>query len=148
VKVTPDGDIQEEQGLDEYSSSGHTDFFIQQVQNIYAFREIVGVSSTYDSSIKIRTLGIGFFPYSWREPGFTQTFHSTVVPNVALDTWFKDREMQDVIRKLLGIDRYESLPLAIHSLRSKLEDVTMRVDSDLIWVVDSICQRVVDRIYD
>lgn len=148
VKMTSTGDIQEEYGLDKCPIDRYTSLFHQQIQNIYAFREIVGVTSSFDSSIKIRTMGIGYFPYSYKEPNFTATFQSSVISNTILERWFQDISMQEAIRKLLNIEAYESLPDVIHMLRSKLENVTMRVDPDYVWVVDSICQRIVDRIYD
>lgn len=147
--------------------------FINQMQELYVFREFLGVSNTYDKSIRIRKVSsrkpslksaqntprtgnvgkssssrplIRGYPISFHENSFHPERTDKVLPNTVLDKWFHNTTVNSVARRLLGVNSIEQIPECIFKLNSQIQDIVERVDRNLIEHVTHILDRVRNRL--
>ena len=147
-----------EQKLD-YNTCIIDSCFILQVQELYVFREFLGMSNTYDKSIRIRKVNakkssntpssntptkrlVRAYPISFHENSFHPEKTEKVLPNTVLDKWFRNTTVNAVARRLLGINSIDQIPECIFRLNSQIQDVVERVDRDLVEHVTHILDRI------
>lgn len=134
------------------------DIFTRQMQELYAFREIVGVTCSYDINFRVRKYKkkafldatsdkIRGYPLSYVETGLKPEKIGKCIPNTVLDKWFKDTNITEVTKRLLGYKDLDSIPDMLHNLNTQLEQVVMRVDKDLIRIVPLILDRIKSRLF-
>lgn len=116
-----------------------------QVQEIFAFRELLGVTCSYESSILIRKGTNNTYPISFYEPGMKTTNDKTTPFNV-LDKWFEDTSIDEVVKRLLKIKSIDRMGVVLHDLRTKIENVIERVDRELIIYKTYIMDRITERL--
>ena len=117
-----------------------------QVQEIYAFRELLGISKSFDSSIIIRKgKGKNVYPISFYEPGVLQD-NGRIIPAIVLETWFEDVGLDDVICKLIGINNINNLTNRVCQIRKEIELIINRIDKENIFMVDSICSKIIQSV--
>jgi len=73
--------------------------FCHRVQNIFAFRELLGLKSSYESSIRLRQYGETIVPISAREVSsyLIEGGSRPIISASILERWFTDRTLSDAI---------------------------------------------------
>lgn len=117
-----------------------------EVQKIFVFRELLGLSRSWESSIILRERNHFMRPMSFYEPNMTPASEEKVIPNTVLEKWFKNTSLDDVVKKLLKVEKLEDIPKTIHNLRTKMETVVNRVNKDEITHIDEILKRINNRL--
>lgn len=145
--VTIDGYIQDEFTLNNYPLI-YSHSFILQVQEVFVFRELVGISKTYESSIRVRWNSKLKKPYpiSYHEPKMTPYIEERVIPNTVLDKWFNKTDIGSVTRRLLNVTSDKDITEVIHLMRTKIENIINRLDKDSIIISSLIIDRITSRL--
>lgn len=112
------------------------------IQEVFVFRELLGVTCSYESSIIVRENKI---PISFYEPNMT-TEDVKVIPGTVLDKWFEDTSIDQVVKRLCKINNIDELPMVLYELRNKLEKIIERVDKRAITYKDCIMNRITQRL--
>ncbi len=158
--LTDDGIIQEEWKLDYVTNIKEHPLFVRQVQELFTVRELLGITSNYDSSVHLRypkssksqkLMGMDDpFPISFYEPKMAPETHGKMLPKTVLDRWFNcksyETDLSQVARRILGVTSPNQVPQVLYKLRLKIEQTINRVDRDLIAFVTPILDRVRSRL--
>lgn len=153
--ITSDFHIQEEYTLDQlpFSDIFNDKSFINQIQEIFVFRELLGIVKSYENSIRIRSVSftnkfniIKPYPLSFHEPKFCDNTLTKVIPKTILDKWFKNTDISIVARRLINISNPDDIPYILHNIRSQLESIILRVDKNAIWCLTFIMERISSRL--
>jgi len=142
VKTT-EGYVKNEITLDQIDVS--TNLLKLQVQEIFAFRELLGVTCSYSSSIIIRQGKNSFYPISFYEPTMLTT-DKKIIPFTVLEEWFDDSSIDKAVKRLCKINTIERLGIVLHNLRSKIEETINRVDRSAISYKACIMNRITERL--
>jgi len=141
IERTPEGHINEELKLNEIEKSSN--LLKLQVQEIFTFRELLGITCSYESSIIIRNNG--YSPVSFYEPNMLMT-DKKVIPYKVLDKWFKDTSIDDVVKKLLKIHSIDRIGVVLHRLRVEFDSIVERTDKRNIGFKTFILNRITERL--
>ena len=145
--MTPEGDIKEEITLNILSTNNNdiSQLLKLQVQEIFAFRELLGVTCSYESSIIIRKGKCGLYPISFYEPNMA-TIDTKVIPFTVLDKWFDETLIDNVVKRLCKIQSIDNLAKVLHNLRTEIEKIIERVDRRAITYKSCIIDRITQRL--
>lgn len=139
------GYIKDEQSLKDYLKTNTSNCLLEmQIREIYAFRELLGVTRTYDSSITMRKGKNGIYPLSFYEPNMTSIDHK-VVPSTVLEKWFEETDLDVAISKLTKIRTIDDITVRLHEIRRDIEKIILRIDKELILFLDHILTRIISR---
>jgi hypothetical protein len=145
--------------------------FLGQVRDIFAFRELLGISPSYEKCVKIRipvtdrtegigpTGGIGGqggtggtggrenrpYPISHWEAVMSPQSIKTVTSQKVINKWFSRYTINQAVSDLLDITQREDILPKLSTLRSRIENVIYRVDRQSIWVSLYIIERAMNR---
>jgi len=120
----------------------------QEVQKVFLFREILGISKNQPRTILLRRKRIGrttlIQPIGTNEPNLNPAKQEKVISEAILEEWFPDEILDDAIIKFLGFEgkTFEEVNLGIVELSWKMEEVINRVDPDIIICRDEILRRI------
>jgi len=151
---TPEGYIKEELNLSKLENVSTSDNNLTginsnllklQVQEIFTFRELLGITCSYASSIIVREGKNSVYPISFYEPGMLTT-DTKVIPFTVLEKWFGDTSIDTVVKKLCKIQTIDRIPIVLHNLRIKIEEIIERTDRRNIGYKDCIIIRVTERL--
>jgi len=146
---TSDGHIKEEITLNNLNTlicdKSPPLLLTMQVQEIFTFRELLGVSCSYDSSVILREGGGSYYPISYYEPGML-TDDKKVIPVTILDHWFEDTSIDEVVQRILKIRRLDQLAQVLHDLREQIDEVIERVDRNTVIHKSCIINRITERL--
>lgn len=114
-----------------------------EVQKIFAFRDLLGISKSYEKSIVLREITKYNYisPVSFYEPNMEPS-SSGKIPNTVLEKWFKDTSIDQVVKKMFKIEDAKELVSVLYNLRCQLEKVVERCDRNSIIFVDEIVSKV------
>ena len=140
---TPEGYIKEEITLNQVEVI--TFLLKLQVQEIFAFRELLGVTCSYGSSIIVRETRNNVYPISFYEPNML-TVDKKIIPFTVLDKWFEDTSIDIVVKRLCKIHKIENLGTVLHNFRNKIEKIIERVDRNAITYKSCIMNRITERL--
>lgn len=120
-----------------------------EIQKIFTFRELLGISKSFEKSILLRDNILSdtkITPISFYEPNMVPSKNEKVISNKILDKWFKDTTLDDSVKKLLKVKNHEDMGKVMCELRSQLDNVIERVDPTAIMHADEILSRVRSRL--
>lgn len=150
--VNKEGCIEKEITLDNFSLPHilNNNTFISRVQELLVFRDLLGISKSYEKSIIIRwrydssESAYRPYPVSFYEPGMKPFIKNRIIPKNISDKWFSknDSDISSVTRRLLNVSKVEDIPDAIYNLRINIEKTIERVDRTLIFYVTFILDRI------
>lgn len=127
-----------------------TNLFVAQVQELFIFRELLGVTASYEKTVAVRISRSGkhyrAYPLSFTESKMDPTLRERVIPETVIKRWFGDTNVDKVVSRVLGINDRESLTSGLASLRTKIEQTVRRVDAQSIWVSVFIIERAMSRL--
>jgi hypothetical protein len=112
------------------------DTLINRIRRVILFREIIGLSSTFESNIHI----IGADVYSTSENNLVKYGESSI-SNVMNNNYFEGN-ISYLIRGIIKIEDDISLESTLFNLRYKIESIIERVDRTRIDLVDHIMNRI------
>ena len=130
-----------------------------EIKKIFAFREMMGVSKTNESSVILRMekyKGKEYVtPISFLEFKMEPAKEKIVIPKTVMDKWFinvsydenekevrKDLRTVDVILDMLKIKKPEEISSVLFNLRYEFEKIVERVDRNNITFVDEVIERI------
>ena len=118
----------------------------EEVQKIFIFRELLGMSKNFESSIILRKKGYYVKPISYYDPNMSPGNIKTVLPNTILDKWFKNTDLDKVVLKLFNVDKPENINSVLLELKTNLDKIAKRVNPDAITHIDEIVARIRSRL--
>ena len=116
------------------------------VQKIFIFREILGMSKNFEKSIILRNKGFYIRPISFYDPNMKPNCGGKVIPDTILNKWFKNTNLDEAVLKLFEIDKLENITFVLLKLKTKLEKICLRVDPNSITSMDEILSRIRGRL--
>lgn len=140
---TKEGYIKEEITLNKINI--YTSLMMLQIQEIFTFRELLGITCSYESSIVIREMRKNVYPLSFYEPNMTIDDRK-VIPFTILDKWFLGTSMDEVVKRLLKINKIDRIGEVLHNIRGKIEKTIERVDRRAITYKTCIMNRITERL--
>ncbi len=117
-----------------------------EVQNIFIFREILGMSKNFEKSIILRNKGFYIKPISFYDPNMNPIHEGKVIPETIINKWFKNTDLDEAVLKLFKIDKLEDITNLLLNLKTKLDEIFLRVDPNLITNIDEILTRIRSRL--
>ena len=142
VTVDSKGHIISDLTLDKISSQKLS----TEVRKIVAFRELLGMSKSFESSIIVRLVGQFVHVISFYDPNMAPSQSGSVVPNTVLEKWFEETSLDREVQKLVEINSLEELGEKLFHLRRELSEVVQRCDRESILFVDEILSRIAVRL--
>lgn len=115
-----------------------------QIQELFTFRELLGITQSFNSNVVVRTDGKNVYPLSINESSMVID-DSNVLPTTVLDLWFEDTSVDKVALRLLKVRSINDIK-NIHKLRSDIEKVIERVDRRNIIYASYIVTRIIERL--
>lgn len=134
------------------------DYFYRDVQNIFAFREILGVASCFESRLRLQHsnrlirkndecyLRPTLRPVSFGEVSTKLEKDIIVLPDTVVNKWFavKDITVVQVIHRIVGHSGNQSdINVIIMKLRSSIEKTIVRIDDSFLYMSSFIVNRLV-----
>lgn len=116
-----------------------------QIQEIFVFRELLGVTCTYESSIILREGANQIYPMSFYEPNMSLN-DTKILPCKILEKWFNHTSVDTVVKRLLKIHNIYNMASTLHDLRTKIEETIERVDRQNIGYKSIILNRITQRL--
>jgi len=121
--------------------------YINQIRNIYAYRELLGIYKSNDKCIKIRFENK---KEPWRLPYFISYYENnisgdleiSVIPLSVRKKWFNNITLEETILKLLKIKDIKNIGDFTNNFRIFLKKQIERIDKDLINWVSIIIDRI------
>ena len=113
-----------------------------EVRKIFAFRELLGMTKSYEKSIILREYKKYIVPISFYEPNMEPSCGKFILPKTVLEKWFEDISIDEVVKKMLEIESSQEITLKLYNLRSEIEKIVERCDRNCITFVDEILSRV------
>jgi hypothetical protein len=113
-----------------------------EVRKIFVFRELLGMSKSYDTSIILKKAKREIIPISFYEPNMVPSCGKSPIPKTVLEKWFKDVSIDEMVKKMLKIDSSKEIVNVLYKLRLEIEKVVERCDRNSITFVDEILSRV------
>lgn len=138
VKVE-NGEVIEDLTLDELEYKSQ---IAHEIHKIFAFRELLGLSKSWEKSIVLRKIGHFVKPISFYEPNMNPNGGTRIIPQKVLEKWFVNVDIDNVIKKMFHINKIEEITLLKHELRGKMIEVFNRVDKNSITFLDEIIARI------
>lgn len=145
------GIIIEDHCLNELTINPTTNMlFCRQVQEILCFRDLLALSSTYESSIHVRYMEPNHpFPISFVENNMNFTENKRpVLSKRMIKRWFGDTPINIVLLRLMriGKDDLRRFPEILAKYRKDIEEAINRVNKDSIWCSNFILNRLSNRL--
>jgi len=120
--------------------------FKEQIQNIFAFREILGLNVSFESSIRIRTDGQITYPVSFREASSIVEKQTVALPGTIINKWFASSTVSAVAKRITGWSNNIEVIDLVTDLRKKIEMIINRIDKDFIFYSAYIVSRIQNRL--
>lgn len=143
VKTDQDDRIIYDLSLDRFEWNSH---IAPEVKKIFAFRELLGMSKSYESSIIVRINHVSVHVISFYDPNMEPSSHNAVIPKTVLEKWFTDTTVDQEIQKLVGIDTLEQLGEKLFFWRQGLVKIVERCDPESILLIDEMLSRISARL--
>lgn len=141
--------ILEDYRLNEFEPDKLNKGIISQVQAIYVFRLILGLTQNYDRSIHIRKVGDVMYPLSFSATSMNPM--NCPFPSSSVNKkWFTkyDTDFSKVLQKMLNIRTADDLVARLSEMRSTIERIIRRIDPDIIHESRFIVQHIQEKLAD
>jgi hypothetical protein len=125
---------------------GYHEYLEPEVQKIFIFRELLGLSCNYEKNIVLRKVGKFIKPISFYETNMIPAKEEKVIPNKIIEKWFSNNTLDEIVKRMFRIKTNQDIINLTHELRNKMEKIVERVDKNHITTVSEIIQRIVNRL--
>lgn len=116
-----------------------------QVQEIYTFRELLGITMSFDSSIIYRKNKYGGYPISFVESNMKSEDKKNI-PNTVLNKWFGEVTIDSVVMRIFKIYDINQLNKTLFMARNQMEKIINRVEKNNISYLSYIMNRITQRL--
>jgi hypothetical protein len=116
------------------------------IRNIYVFREMCGVHSSYDRNVFIRKDETRLVAVSMSEKNTTPFDDYSIVTGVMLTKYFQKESLDEVLVRLIGITNVSQITEKIFNLEKKLVQTSNRMCVNKDQMIHDIIKRVRSRI--
>lgn len=140
-----DGSVREDLKLTQMGRKDIDDLLTLQVQEIYTFRELLGITRSSDSSIILRKRRGILYAVSFYEPNMLIE-DKKVIPYSVLEKWFGEVGMEEVVKRITKIKSIDQLTVRLHEIRGLIEKAINRVDKNNIGYVSAVSNRIAERV--
>lgn len=141
--INKDNTVLEELTLDKIKLSldkiKFNKYLQHEVQKIFIFRELLGMTANFEKSIILRNKGLYIKPISFNDTNMAPYSEGKVIPETIIKKWFNDGDLNEAVLKMFGS---ENINLVLLKLKSDLEKICLRVNKDLIINIDEILTRI------
>ena len=147
--------IQEEETLKMCRSKRlNTEEFRKKVREMYTFRDTLGITKTYDSSILVRWLKytdeeglIRYlpFPMSFYEPNINMS-DEMILPQTVYDKWFDDYTPGFILKNMLKAYTESDVGNVVTRTRFDIAKTINRIEPKLIYLESYISNRISARL--
>ena len=123
--------------------------FVSQVQDVYLFRDVLGLTKTNDNSIIIRWPDQSYippYPLSFYENKIRPHDTEIIVPGTAIKKWFGGGTLNDAARRIFRIEKIDEVPTRLIYIQEQLNAVIERVDREAVWMIAMIMGRITKRL--
>ena len=141
--LTSEGHVKEEINMKTVQLKD--ELMILQLQEIFTFRELLGITCSYMSSLVWRGTEKNGYPLSYYEPNMNLD-DKKVIPATILNTVFVNTDLNEVVAKLIKVKSLDSMSEIVFNLGSQIENTIYRVDRDLIEHKTCILSRITHRL--
>lgn len=135
--------VLEELTLNEFGYNKDLEY---EIQKIFVFRELLGISKSYEKSIILRNKKFFIKPISFYEPNMCPANCSKVIPDSVLEKWFKGVNIDQIVLKLIGVNSIENMNIVLSEIKSKMDQIVLRVDPNAVMHLDEIISRIRGRL--
>ena len=122
-----------------------TDLFKMQIQEIFAFRELMGITCSFESSIVVRENKNTIYPLSYYEPNM-KLEDGKIIPYSILDNWFEEKSIDTVVKNKLKVFHMDDINNTLHRIRNQLEEIIEKTDRRNITYKTIILNRITERL--
>lgn len=116
--------------------------FVEALRELLLYREFLAITNTGEATIRIRPHRAGALLISYGETGSTlkklPTYDFSILGKGVTERWLAEADLLPVILKMVGTPRPELLP----ELRTRLDEVIMRIDPSYIWYSRIVIDRI------
>lgn len=136
-------EIQAEFRLNELTNIYNAEFR-RQVREIYAFRDVLNISQNYERMINIRCPRLPIlrpYPISYQETSINPE-RKNGISKAIMNKWFDGLSIPDILRDMFKITNEIHIDLLINKIRSKIQDIIIRIDKTQIWLENYIITRL------
>jgi hypothetical protein len=131
-----------------------TDYMREQVQLIYTFRRMTGMTKNINNSLIVRKNGFDLRIYSLYDTFPANDKKPQTIPESVLNRWFEfdGIEIHDCLADMLGTPRPDNddpddtFGQALNRLDVFLEKLIKRIDIDLIWYQSDIINYIIGKV--
>ena len=148
ARLDSGGRIIEEITIDKVDPNKNQEF-VRRVQEIFVFREILGLIMSRDRSVVVRWSDKSYippYPVSFYESDMRPYDNRVVISSVIENKWFDDVSIEDIIKDMLKIETNDDVIERIAYLRGNIEKTIERIDRDMIWMVQPIIEKLTRRL--
>ena len=120
-----------------------------EIQKIFLFRELLGITKSYEKSIVLRiteTKNRYVVPISFYESNMEPCKNTKIVSDKIIEKWFSDIAFDVFVKQFFKVKTIEDIPNTIYAFRNKLSEVVTRYDSEYITFVTEIVSRLTSRL--
>lgn len=118
--------------------------FLYRIQQIYVFREILQLSHSNDSSIRVLISNQNFIPISFTDSSIS---HSHVqLPKTVIKSWFNVSEPSTILLKMFPITHHIQISEFSSQLLSNIQQLSLRIDPDTIGYASCISDTITLRL--
>jgi hypothetical protein len=118
----------------------------KEIQKIFVFRELLGITKSFEKNVVCRKERMQVKTLSFYEPNMMPFNENKVTPNTILDKWFNNTTIDEVMKDMFRIRKLEYLTSLLANLRKKMNYIVHRVDKNMVGQVDEILSRIRSRL--
>lgn len=118
--------------------------FNHNVRKAIALREILGLPCNISKSTIVRRIKDKYEVLSYHDISHLE-LQKSAIPNSYIKKWFRNDDLSNTIKELLNLKGDESsneITRIIMRYRESIEKVIRRIDSDYIWILGYIINRI------
>lgn len=118
--------------------------FRYRIQQIYVFREILQLSQSNDSSIRILISGQNFIPVSFTDSSIS--YNRIQLPKTVIKSWFHISEPSSILLKMFPITHQIQISEFSSQLLGNIQHLSLRIDPDTIGYASCISDTITLRL--
>lgn len=148
------GNVEQDEVLEKFQNSNEqlrkalhdNQLFRKQMQEVYTFRDLLGISKNSDSSIRIRFCNNQYLPISNYEPNMAPSKIKSCLSEKTIQYWFADVSPVDCLKAITHIHNVDDIAPCTHDIKEKISDVINRIDKSYIAHTNYIIERILQRL--